>query len=302
MLVVDRVTYRWSLSHRHRVEHDGGPPHYHGCTERLAVRRDGAPGRLEMLFEAGPGRLVPDGLLHSGGVIHGEDYLNLHQPRVVRALLDEALARGWRPTDPAHVTLDGWMLCTAVVLRLRAARRNSVAPPGLRPQTRPMTSVRVQVAGHGEHLDEAATIWAEATAARDGTTEVAPLSLARPVIEQVTDRSPRSMLLVALDPDGVVLGFAAVEPMPADGSTADVRYLAVHPGSWGSGVGRQLMLALPAHLAVAGFTHGELDVYLDNPRAVDLYERHGWLPSGDPTPHPRSGRLEQRFRLELQPA
>ncbi|GAB3848259.1 hypothetical protein [Dactylosporangium cerinum] len=121
MLVVDRLTYRWSLSHRHRVEHDGGPPHYHGCVERLAVRRAGAPGRLEVLFEAGPGRLVPDGLLHSGGVIHGEDYLNLHQPRVVRALLDEALARGWRPTDPAHVRQDGWVLCTAVAARLRAA-------------------------------------------------------------------------------------------------------------------------------------------------------------------------------------
>ncbi|GAB3848263.1 hypothetical protein GCM10027610_069600 [Dactylosporangium cerinum] len=158
------------------------------------------------------------------------------------------------------------------------------------------------MAGHREHFDDAAAIWAAATAARDGDTEVAPLSLARPVIERVIEGSPRSLLLVALDPGDRVVGFAAVEPTPADGSTADVRYLAVHPRSWGSGVGRQLMLALPVHLSAAGFTHGELDVYLDNPRAVDLYERHGWLPCGDPTPHPRSGRLEQRFRLELHPA
>jgi ribosomal protein S18 acetylase RimI-like enzyme len=163
-----------------------------------------------------------------------------------------------------------------------------------------MTRMRIQVAGRGERLDEAATIWASATAARDGAAEVAPLSLARPVIQRVTERSPRSLLLVALDPDDAVVGFAAVEPMPADESTADIRYLAVHPGSWGGGVGRQLMLALPAHLSAAGFTHGELDVYLDNRRAVDLYERHGWRPCGDPTPHPRSGRLEQRFRLGLQ--
>lgn len=162
-----------------------------------------------------------------------------------------------------------------------------------------MTGVRIQVAGQGEHLAEAAAIWAEATAARDGDAEIAPLSLARPLIQRVTESSPRSLLIVAVDATDQVVGFAAVESMSAHESTADIRYLAVRPRSWGGGIARQLVLALPDLLTTAGFTHGELDVYLDNPRAVKLYERHGWLPHGDATPHPRSGRLEQRYRLDF---
>ncbi|MEU8611763.1 GNAT family N-acetyltransferase [Actinoplanes sp. NPDC048791] len=162
-----------------------------------------------------------------------------------------------------------------------------------------MTSVHIRVAGPGEHLDDAALIWAEATAARDGDAEIAALSVARPIIQRVIESSPRSLLLVAVDPAGQVAGFAAVAPMAAHGSTADIRYLAVRPRHWGDGVARQLMQALPGLLAAAGFTRGELDVYLDNPRATKLYEAHGWRPYGDAAPHPRSGRLEQRYRLDL---
>ncbi len=160
-----------------------------------------------------------------------------------------------------------------------------------------MTTVRA--AGHAEYVDEAAAIWAEATAARDGAAEVAPLSLARPLIQRVTERSPRSLLLVALDAGERVVGFAAIEPAPADAATADLRYLGVHPRNWSGGVGRQLLLALPGHLTAAGYVRAELDVYLDNRRAVDLYEHLGWRRTGDPAPHPRTGRLEQRYRLDL---
>lgn len=162
-----------------------------------------------------------------------------------------------------------------------------------------MTRVRVQVARRGEYLTEAATIWAEATAVRDGDAEIAPLSLARPLIQRVIESSSRSQLLVALDANDWVVGFAAVEPASADESTADIRYLAVQPRSWGGGVGRQLLLALPNLLGAAGFTHGALDVYLDNSRAITLYEGLGWLPCGDAKPHPRSLRLEQRYRLDF---
>ncbi|MCL7456842.1 GNAT family N-acetyltransferase [Micromonospora sp. MSM11] len=160
-----------------------------------------------------------------------------------------------------------------------------------------MSDVRVRPATHERHIDEAARIWAEATAARDGDTEVAPLRLARPLIQAVLDGTPRSLLLVALDA-GRVVGFAAVEPVPTDGSTAEIRYLGVEPAAWGRGVGRQLLRAAPAHLAAAGFARAELGVYVDNPRAVSLYEAAGWLPHGEAVPHPRSGRLEQRYRLD----
>ncbi|WP_433727305.1 GNAT family N-acetyltransferase [Actinoplanes sp. CA-051413] len=106
-------------------------------------------------------------------------------------------------------------------------------------------------------------------------------------------------MLVAADPADHAAGFAAVAPMAAHESTADIRYLAVRPRHWGGGVARQLMQALPGLLAAGGFAHGELDVYLDNPRAIKLYEGHGWRPYGDALPHPRSGRLEQRYRLDL---
>ncbi|MEU4780387.1 GNAT family N-acetyltransferase [Micromonospora sp. NPDC023633] len=76
------------------------------------------------------------------------------------------------------------------------------------------------------------------------------------------------------------------------------RHLGVEPDSWGRGVGRHLVRAVPAHLAGAGFVRAELSVYVDNPQAVRLYETTGWLPYGEATPHPRSGRLEQRYRLD----
>ncbi|GIE77169.1 hypothetical protein Aph02nite_31190 [Actinoplanes philippinensis] len=172
-----------------------------------------------------------------------------------------------------------------------------------------MIDLSVQVAAPGQHLAEAATIWAEATAARDNDPDLAPLDQALPLIEQVVGSSPRSLLVVAIDNDTRVHGFAAIKPSdePSDESTgestgeltAHIRYLGVRPSSWGLGVGRLLMRDLPGLLAAAGFTEGELEVYLDNPRAVTLYESFGWLRDGDPTPHPRSGRLEQRYRLKL---
>jgi ribosomal protein S18 acetylase RimI-like enzyme len=93
-----------------------------------------------------------------------------------------------------------------------------------------------------------------------------------------------------------VRGRPTIEPLSADQSTAEVRYLGVRPDSWGGGIGRRLM-ALQGHLAAAGFARGELAAYRDNPRAVALYEGLGWRPHGDATPHLRSGRLEQRYRL-----
>ncbi|MEU8230540.1 hypothetical protein AB0C12_13180 [Actinoplanes sp. NPDC048967] len=54
-----------------------------------------------------------------------------------------------------------------------------------------MTSVHIRLAGPGEHLDDAAMIWAEATAARDGDAEIAALSVARPIIQRVHPRSGR---------------------------------------------------------------------------------------------------------------
>ncbi|MGW4497634.1 hypothetical protein ACWENR_03295 [Micromonospora sp. NPDC004336] len=126
VLVVGGATYRWSVTHRHHV--DRGDDGWLRCAERLAVSRDGAPGRLGILFMGGPRGAVAGAYLHNGGVATDDGYLNLHRPGVVRALLDEALARGWRPTDPGHPEWDGWDLFDGAVARLRAAE--SVADTG----------------------------------------------------------------------------------------------------------------------------------------------------------------------------
>lgn len=145
------------------------------------------------------------------------------------------------------------------------------------------------------HLDTAAQIWAEATAARDGNDDVAPLELSRPVIQHLLDLSG-SFLLVA-EVSGTVAGFATAAP--AGAGVAGLHYLAVGPRFAGAGVGKTLLGALPGELTLRGFTEAALKVYVDNFRAVRLYETAGWRPRGAPSVHPRSGRLEQEYRLKL---
>ncbi|MFE5325951.1 GNAT family N-acetyltransferase [Embleya sp. NPDC056575] len=173
--------------------------------------------------------------------------------------------------------------------------RNGLARAGY---SRPMSDVRVLKASGEGHLHGAAEVWARATAARDGDPDVAPTEEARPIIQAVLDASPRAFVLVAVHPDERVVGFAAVRPADT-AAVAEVCYVGVHPDRWGEGVGRILMDAVPEHLKSAGFSRAALLVYADNERAVTLYRRLGWRASGEPVPHPRNGRPEQRYVLDL---
>ncbi|WP_411135804.1 hypothetical protein [Streptomyces sp. C10] len=121
-LVVDGEIFLWSLRHRH---HALGNGRYEGCCEALVIRRFKSRGCLRIAFEEGRGRLVPGGYLtHSGAVgMAGGAFLNLHEPGTVRALIDEALAEGWSPGDPATTAMDGWALFDTV------ARRRGALPP-----------------------------------------------------------------------------------------------------------------------------------------------------------------------------
>ncbi|MDH6139061.1 MULTISPECIES: hypothetical protein [Kitasatospora] len=114
-LLVGDAAYRWTVGHQRRVRSAPWPP---GECHVLTLRREGAHGRLQIGFQKRPGHLVPDGYLPSGAVGRaGGACLNLHQPGTVRALLDEALAHGWRPDRPEPVHLDGWLLFDAVAAR-----------------------------------------------------------------------------------------------------------------------------------------------------------------------------------------
>jgi ribosomal protein S18 acetylase RimI-like enzyme len=163
------------------------------------------------------------------------------------------------------------------------------------------------VRGSGD-IDEAAQIWAEATAARDGSQNVPGLTVSRPVIEAVLARSTESFVLIAraddaafgdgdAEDDELSAGFVAAEPV--GDARAQVSYLGVRPGSWGRGVGELLLREVRSRLAAGGYRTVELSVYVDNPRAIALYERLGWRSAGEPAAHPRSGKLEQRYELQL---
>ncbi|GAA4935892.1 hypothetical protein ACFPM3_06095 [Streptomyces coeruleoprunus] len=119
-LVVGGETFLWSVGHSHKVLGNG---RYEGCTETVDLRRFKARGRLRVLFRSGPGRWVSDGYMMVSGAVATEDgrHLNLCEPGTARALLDEALARGWEPDDPVVRELDGWSLFDAVAERRGAA-------------------------------------------------------------------------------------------------------------------------------------------------------------------------------------
>ncbi|MFG2552745.1 hypothetical protein ACGFWF_22715 [Streptomyces sp. NPDC048581] len=105
-LVVDeRTTYLWSVRHKHR---DGDV-----CREVLNLYRDGTRTRIVFrVGEAGSGRVVAEGWFFSGCVADGRGaLLNLREPGAVRALVDEAEARGLLPGSGE---LDGWELFSAV--------------------------------------------------------------------------------------------------------------------------------------------------------------------------------------------
>lgn len=86
-------------------------------------------------------------------------------------------------------------------------------------------------------IDEAAQIWAEATAARDGHDQVPALDVSRPVIQGILDRSSRALLLIARSADGTAAGFAAIEPAPGSNDTvAQISYIGVRRRLWDQGI------------------------------------------------------------------
>lgn len=155
--------------------------------------------------------------------------------------------------------------------------------------------------GTKTHVDRAAMIWAQATAARDNDPDVATVDEARPVISRVLDSSGQSLLAIAETVDGTAVAFGAIAPMPGAGTVAEIHYFAVDPDHWGKGAAVELLTGIAALLRERGFDAAELAVYQDNDRAVQLYERLGWCRLGEPVPHQRSGRPEQRYQLALRP-
>jgi len=94
----------------------------------------------------------------------------------------------------------------------------------------------------------------------------------------------RGGCFVVADDKGVLAGFAnACQSRDKDAESGDVGevsaiYLA--PEAWGKGLGRELMTAVLAHLAVLGYLQVTLWVLDTNARARRFYEAAGFRPDG----------------------
>jgi [ribosomal protein S18]-alanine N-acetyltransferase len=87
----------------------------------------------------------------------------------------------------------------------------------------------------------------------------------------------RRLYLVAEEGD-TVIGYAGM--MFPGGPAADVVTLGVAPARWGRGIGAALLCALVDEAERRGCTEVLLEVREDNPRARELYLRHGFAEIG----------------------
>ena len=87
----------------------------------------------------------------------------------------------------------------------------------------------------------------------------------------------RRLYLVAQGGDALI-GYAGM--MFTGGSQADVVTLAVTPARWGEGTGTALLTALVDEADKRGYEEVLLEVRKDNPRARQLYLRHGFAEIG----------------------
>jgi ribosomal-protein-alanine N-acetyltransferase len=87
----------------------------------------------------------------------------------------------------------------------------------------------------------------------------------------------RRLYLVA-EAANTLVGYAGM--MFTGGSQADVVTLAVNPARWGRGTGTALLTALVDEAGKRGYEEVLLEVREDNPRARQLYLRHGFTEVG----------------------
>ena len=87
----------------------------------------------------------------------------------------------------------------------------------------------------------------------------------------------RRLYLVA-EEAAALIGYAGM--MFTGGPQADVVTLAVDPAHWGAGTGTALLTALVDEAASRGCAEVLLEVREDNPRARQLYLRHGFTEVG----------------------
>ncbi|WP_371030805.1 N-acetyltransferase family protein [Pseudoclavibacter sp. JSM 162008] len=88
-------------------------------------------------------------------------------------------------------------------------------------------------------------------------------------------------LLVA-ENDGRIVGWVAFGPGrdAGEGHRGELGGLYVHPDRWSTGVGASLIRRAETELRAAGNTEAYAWVLSGNQRAINFYERQGWLADG----------------------
>lgn len=155
------------------------------------------------------------------------------------------------------------------------------------------TTLKINSGGVAEAIREAAAIWSEATALRDGT-------LTRKVEELIPGVRRRlsfdeAELLVARS-SGNAEGFTLYAPHQ---DTVEIFYLAVHPDAWGRGVAGQLLREVEKRAREMGRRMLELWVIDDNERAISVYEHNGFVRTDDTKHDSSSTRTELRLLKQL---
>ena len=89
---------------------------------------------------------------------------------------------------------------------------------------------------------------------------------------------PSARLYLVAEEGTTLIGYAGM--MFTGGSQADVVTLAVDPARWGEGTGTALLMALIDEAEKRGYEEVLLEVRKDNPRARQLYLRHGFAEIG----------------------
>jgi ribosomal-protein-alanine N-acetyltransferase len=89
---------------------------------------------------------------------------------------------------------------------------------------------------------------------------------------------PSRRLYLVAEEENALIGYAGM--MFTSGSQADVVTLAVTPARWGEGTGTALLTALVDEAEKRGHEEVLLEVRKDNPRARQLYLRHGFAEIG----------------------
>ncbi|MFG6402889.1 GNAT family N-acetyltransferase [Microbacterium sp. P04] len=149
-------------------------------------------------------------------------------------------------------------------------------------------------AGVPEERDACIEIWLEALRARDGREQGAD------VAARARSKFDRPLVRFAVAVDEAS-GFALTVDAVSDGRVAVLELLAVAPGDAGRGLGRALVAdAIDASMRL-GYSALELHVRAGNVRAEKLYVASGFIPRGEPEPHPLGGAPLIRYSRPLPP-